>query len=422
MRSVNRAARRKAIAWLAGDGRVKLEICWNRRVRSFKQTDMTKGGSTTVMVSGCFDLLHSGHIAFFEEAAELGRLIVCIGSDKTVLDLKGRAPVNSEQERLYVVSSLRCVSEACVSSGGGMLDFLPELERIGPDLFFVNADGDSELKRNAIESRGIKYVVAQRRPKGDLVARSTTALRLVDTVPYRLDLAGGWLDQPFVSKHAAGPVVNCSLEPDQEYELRSGMASSTRRTAVHLWGPRLPSQDREKLARMIFAFENPPGTVDVAGSQDAIGIVYPGVTRMDYTGAYWPQEITSCLEPEVLSFLEAHLQLVFSAPRPKEFAVLAETRVNPDSAKRLSDAAHACWEKLLARDAIGFGKAMTSSFNAQLEMFPLMTNPGIQDIIRRHEGRSMGHKITGAGGGGYVVFFSERPIEGAKRVRIRVES
>ena len=74
-------------------------------------------------VSGCFDLLHSGHIAFFQEAARYGDLYVAIGSDRTLFELKDRRPVNSEQERLYMIQSLAYVKKAFVSKGSGMLDF-----------------------------------------------------------------------------------------------------------------------------------------------------------------------------------------------------------------------------------------------------------------------------------------------------------
>lgn len=373
------------------------------------------------MVSGCFDLLHSGHVAFMEEAARLGELHVCLGSDRTVLGLKGRPPVNSEVERQYLIKALACVHEAHISTGGGLLDFLPELESLKPDIFFVNADGDSQLKRETIEARGIGYRVAERKPHGDLVARSTTALRQVQVVPYRVDLAGGWLDQPFVGKHAAGPVINCSLEPKQEYETRSGMASSTRRTAISLWGPKLPAQDRELLARMIFAFENPPGTVDVAGSQDAIGIVYPGINKLNYNGQYWPENIETMHDPDVIDFLQDRLYLHFTQPRPGAFEVLAEKNVTSAGAKRLADAAEAAWVALLAKNAKAFGAAMTESFDAQIAMFPLMVTPDIAETITRHAPTTLGHKITGAGGGGYVVLFSETPVEGASRVRIRTE-
>jgi cytidyltransferase-like protein len=375
------------------------------------------------MVSGCYDLLHSGHVAFLEEAAGIGELHVALGSDKTVLGLKGRPPVNTEAERLYLVNALKCVRKAYVSSGSGLLDFLPELESIKPDIFFVNSDGDSDLKRRTIEGRGIEYRVAQRRPHGSLVARSTTSLRQVQVVPYRLDLAGGWLDQPSVNALSGGPVVNCSLDPCEDYELRSGMSSSTRQTAIALWGPKLPVQDREALAKMIFAYENPPGTVNVAGSQDAIGIVYPGANYLYYGqgGGYWPQRIVSTTRPDVVAFLQAHLQLVFTKPRPAQFEVLTQQHITADSAKRLAEAAESAWSALLDCDAEKFGRAMTASFDAQIEMFPLMVTPEIRQTLDEHQGQTLGHKITGAGGGGYVVLFSEKPIPNALRVSIRVE-
>lgn len=134
---------------------------------------------TKVFVSGCFDVLHSGHIRFFEEASQYGDLYVSIGSDKTVEELKHRPTLYNEQERLYMVSALRYVHQAFVAQGSGKLDFLKELENIKPDIFFVNSDGDSPEKRQAVESLGIRYVVSNRIPKDLLPVRSTTAIRQV---------------------------------------------------------------------------------------------------------------------------------------------------------------------------------------------------------------------------------------------------
>lgn len=134
---------------------------------------------TKVFVSGCFDVLHSGHIRFFEEASQYGDLYVSIGSDKTVEELKHRPTLYNEQERLYMVSALRYVHQAFVAQGSGKLDFLKELENIKPDIFFVNSDGDSPEKRQAVESLGIRYVVSNRIPKDLLPVRSTTVIRQV---------------------------------------------------------------------------------------------------------------------------------------------------------------------------------------------------------------------------------------------------
>ena len=132
---------------------------------------------TKVLVSGCFDLMHSGHIAFFETASAYGDLYVAIGSDKTIEELKHRPTVCGEEERLYLVSSVKYVHKAFISSGHGMLDFLPELEIIRPDVFVVNEDGASEAKKQLCEQYGIRYVVLPRTPKGHLPRRSTTDLR-----------------------------------------------------------------------------------------------------------------------------------------------------------------------------------------------------------------------------------------------------
>ena len=160
-----------------------------------------------VFVSGCFDMLHSGHIEFFREASTHGDLYVALGSDKTVYELKGRLPVNNEEERFFMVNSVSFVKEAFISQGSGYLDFEKELREIKPDYFVVNEDGNTPAKRALCENLGIEYIVLQRKPSPGLEARSTTGLRRRSYFPYRIDLAGGWLDQPYVSKHHPGPVL-----------------------------------------------------------------------------------------------------------------------------------------------------------------------------------------------------------------------
>lgn len=130
-----------------------------------------------VFVSGCFDVLHSGHVRFLEEAAQLGDVYVSIGSDETVKALKNRPTVYNQDERKYLLESLKFVKEVFVGPDSGILDFAPLLAIVQPDIFFVNADGDTEQKRQFIESLGIQYVVSQRIPKEKLPPRSTTAIR-----------------------------------------------------------------------------------------------------------------------------------------------------------------------------------------------------------------------------------------------------
>jgi cytidyltransferase-like protein len=153
-----------------------------------------------VLVSGCFDLLHSGHIAFLKNAATYGDLYVCIGSDKTIYDLKGRYPVITQDERKYMIESLACVKECKINKGSGLLDFLGELEEIKPAVFVVNEDGNTPNKIELCKIKNIELIVLDRVPSEGLPARSTTSLRTNSIIPFRIDLAGGWLDQPYVNK------------------------------------------------------------------------------------------------------------------------------------------------------------------------------------------------------------------------------
>lgn len=373
-----------------------------------------------VFVSGCYDMLHSGHVAFFEEAASHGDLYVGLGSDRTIAELKARRTINAEQERLYMVKALRVVKDAWINSGSGHLDFEKELRTLKPDIFFVNEDGFTPSKHRLCDELGITLVVSRRIPRGGLPARSTTALRNECRIPFRLDLAGGWLDQPYVSKYWPGPVITISIEPEIEFNDRSGMASSTRIKAMELWHNDIPDGHREKLAHTLFCVENPPGSGYVSGSQDSIGIVFPGVNRLDYPrGSYWPEKITTVTDPEILSFIEENLWFINLSPRAGDYDVLAGTKIHEAGARALALAAEAVWKALLQRDLPRFGLAFRESFEAQVSMFPGMVNPVILETIRRYEKNALGWKISGAGGGGYLVLVSPKPVENAIRVTIR---
>ena len=371
------------------------------------------------MVSGCYDLLHSGHMEFFQQAAKYGDLYVALGSDKTVFDLKGHVPVNSEQERLFMVQSVACVKEAFVSTGSGVLDFVNEFNKLKPDVFVVNEDGNIPAKRQLCEDAGVQYVVLHREPHKGLAARSTTSLRTMNRVPYRIDIAGGWLDQPFVSKHYPGPVITISLEPTVDFNERSGMASSTRRNAVDLWGSQLPLGDPAKLAKILFCYDNPPGKQEISGSQDSIGIVFPGLAKADYNGEYWPKKIDTNHEEDILSFAENLFYLLPLGPREDGYSVLSNTHISAEGAKTLAVVTERCWEALLAKNAVKFGQHFRESFEAQIAMFPNMVNPSILGLIETYRDHTLGWKISGAGGGGYLILVSERPIEDALRVVVR---
>jgi cytidyltransferase-like protein len=372
-----------------------------------------------VFVTGCFDMLHSGHIAFLQEAASYGDLYVGLGADETIYGLKGRYPVNNQEERKYIIEALACVKKCYINSGSGIMDFLNEINLVKPDIFVVNEDGNTLAKEELCHQTGMDYLVLKRIPHANLPVRSTTFLRRECTMPYRIDLAGGWLDQPYVGKYAQGPVLTISIEPTVEFNERSGMATSTRRHAIKLWQTDIPAGDKEHLAKILFSFENSPGKDIISGSQDAVGIVMPGLNKIDYGGGYWPLKISSVHDDAILDWLENHLYLVTLDPRRPNYDVLQNTCINTDSAAALANAAENCWKAALNRNLKEFGNYFRNSFEAQIAMFPNMVDDFIYRAINKYKDKAYGWKVSGAGGGGYLILVAEEPVSDAMQIKIR---
>ena len=223
-----------------------------------------------VFVSGCYDLLHSGHVEFFRQAAQYGDLYVGIGSDETILHYKHHKTIYSEDERLFMVKAIRYVKDAYINAGDGIMDFVPTLDIVKPDIFVVNEDGGNEEKRRLCAERGIEYVVLQRTPQEGLQARSSTALKQTPCqIPTRLDLAGTWIDQPYVSCFAPGWALTISLEPTFEVALELDVVNVDEVDKVHI----------QTLHALIDTF------------CDALGRVVPGVHAVLTVAAHLGREI-----------------------------------------------------------------------------------------------------------------------------------
>jgi len=373
-----------------------------------------------VFVSGCFDMLHSGHVAFLQEAAGYGDLYIGLGSDKTIRELKGREPVNSEDERAYMLSALSCVKKVIINKGEGLLDFRGTIKDISPDIFIVNEDGHTPEKEKLCADLGIEYLVLKRIPHANLPSRSTTSLRNVKPMPYRIDLAGTWIDQPYVSKYHPGSAITASLEPTIEFNERSGMATSTRKKAIELWHDHLPPEKPEKLAKTLFRYDNDPGTTEVSGSQDSIGITMPGINKFYYDkGKYWPSKFETISDPDIIKWLEDRLFMVTLWPRPADFNVLSDTNINEKNVRLLTEAAEIAWDGLISKDIKYFSKGFLDSFHSQVRMFPKMVNPKIEKVINEYSDKALAWKLTGAGGGGYLILISEKPVPNSFKIRIR---
>lgn len=391
-----------------------------------------------VFVSGCYDLLHSGHVEFFRQASQYGDLYVGIGSDATYEEYKHRRPMFPEEERLFMVQSIKYVKEACINEGSGVIDFLPSLEKYEPDIFVVNKEGGSDDKRQLCQERGIQYIELDRTPAEGLKARSSSSLKASlaeeqttsdsslqiphskSVIPTRLDLAGTWIDQPYVSQYHPGWAITISLEPTFEVRDRCGLSTSTRKMIQKIWPVKLPKMDPEMLARLVFCFENHPEREDshISGAQDSIGICVPGLCRHYYDNHFWPAKVEYTNDEMTLRFLEHHLVMIPMEPRKPGCSVVEGMDITPAKVKALADAADACWHAIIAKDLDAFASAYKASFEAQIAMFPGMVTPTIDDLsnssIRIQQSLQsiidfwLNHedvlalKMSGAGGGGYL--------------------
>lgn len=361
-----------------------------------------------VFVSGCYDLLHSGHVEFFRQASQYGDLYVGIGSDQTILGYKHHKTFYPEQERLFMVKSIKYVKDAYINAGDGIMDFVPTIDIVKPDIFVVNADGSSETKRKFCEERGIEYVVLQRTPADGLTARSSTDIKdSTCQLPTRLDLAGTWIDQPYVSCHAPGWAITMSLLPTFEVRERCGLSTSTRNMIKKIWPVKLPDMNPEILAKLVFCFENDPERSDgiVSGAQDAIGICMPGLVRHYYDNRFWPDKFETCLDEKVLSWVESHVCMIPMEPRRPGCSVVEGKDITEPKVKNLAKAADDCWNAILAMDFAAFASAFQASFDAQVALFPAMIQGCVQSYIDQYSVLPEVHawKMPGAGGGGYLV-------------------
>ncbi len=358
-----------------------------------------------VFVSGCYDLLHSGHVEFFRQAAEYGDLYVGIGSDSTIQEYKHHKTVYSEQERLFMVKSIRYVKDAFINAGSGIMDFVPTVEALKPDILVVNSDGGNDDKRKFCEEHGIEYVVLERVPQAGLKARSSTDLKKTESqIPTRLDLAGTWIDQPYVSQYAPGWAITISLEPTFEVRERCGLSTSTRNMIKKIWPYQLPNMVPEMLAKLVFCFENDPERSDgiISGAQDSIGICIPGLCRHYYNNRFWPEKIESCQDEAVLSWLESHLIMIPMEPRRPGCSVVEGKDITEVKVKALADAADRCWTAILNKDLEAFAKAYRDSFDAQVAMFPAMVQGCVPAYIDQYKDKVLAWKMPGAGGGVYL--------------------
>ena len=252
----------------------------------------------------------------------------------------------------------------------------------------------------------------------------------IGELPYRLQMAGGWIDQPFVSERnpePLGSMVVVSMRPTVKYMERSGMATGTRRVAQQLWGDSLPT-DRppEQLVRELYASEN-EGLEHPSGSQDMCGLVYPGISRLDYDatvdGGWFPAHVESTSDPEVVAWLEQVLHLVPVGGRPDGYDPLGERHLDPDWIARLGASGRACYEAIVTMDLGALGASLNECSRAWGAILPqIYEHPAIKADLRgllaAYTAEYPGAMYSGCGGG-YIIVASDEPPAGSARISVR---
>jgi hypothetical protein len=252
---------------------------------------------------------------------------------------------------------------------------------------------------------------------------------VIGGIPNRMAFAGGWIDQPFVSKlnpTPPGSMVVVALEPTFRVMDRCGMSTSTRRIAMRLWNGKLPAGDPARLVRELYAEEN-RGAAEPSGSQDMAGLIYPGINRLDYDfsheGGYFPAHVESNNDPAVARWLESVLYVVPVNQRPDGYNPLGEKHLDKEWVRRLGQSGKDCFGAIVAKDGKGLGASMNECMKCWEALLPhVVRHPTIKfdlmALLGHYQARYRGAMFSGCGGG-YFYVVSDEPVPGAFTVTVR---
>lgn len=369
-----------------------------------------------VLVAGFFDLFHSGHARFLEEASAYGDVSAVVGSDENSLINKGKRPIYTQKERCYILLSLKSVSRVLAPKDCTSLNFATFLD--DHDIFIVNEDGHTEEKQNLCESKGLEYIVLKREPLTGLRDNSSTAIReQINLIPQRLDIVG-FFDQKLLNSVCPGSVILANIKPI-EAEERSGLSSSTTKVINKIFGPCLPKHLAPiELAKIVFAVENPPDRKYISGVVDQLGICLPGINRLHFKNEYFPSLVQE-VPIEIRKWLSKYTYLKQTKPRPNGYEVFdGRENFKAGNVKKLSDLGSKVWNAIQNKDIINLGKFLNETHEAQKNMIPGYESDYSLNILKGIKNNHIGTKLMGAGGYGYAMVLTERPEKDFIKVSI----
>jgi len=250
-------------------------------------------------------------------------------------------------------------------------------------------------------------------------------------LPYRLALAGGWIDQPFVSRHNPDPpgsMVVVSLEPRYPFMDRSGFATGTRAIAARLWGETLPDRDPAVLVRELYTEEN-RGKSEPSGSQDMAGLIYRGISRLDYDfnveGGVYPARVESNTDPSVAEWLEKMMCLIPVAQRPEGYTPLGTKNLDPQWIRLLGRSGKDCFDAILARNVVALGASLNACMACWEAILPAtIRHPALRTdlktMLNDYQSWYPGAMYSGCGGG-YLIVVSEEKVPAGLKIKVRIK-
>jgi hypothetical protein len=255
---------------------------------------------------------------------------------------------------------------------------------------------------------------------------------VIGKLPYRIALAGGWIDQPFVSMHNPSPpgsMVVVSVEPQFQFMERAGICSSTRRIALKLWKDGLPQGNPDELVQQLYMEEN-KGKAEPSGSQDMIGLVYPGINRLEYDytykGGVFPKHIESYNDPQTANWLGKVIHILPVAPRPQGYNPLETKNLSSDWISRLGKSGQSCYEAILKKDVDALGESMNECMTCWENILPGTVrhhklNEDLLPLLEYYRSNYPGAMYSGCGGG-YLFVASRKSVPGAFHIKVRIKS
>jgi hypothetical protein len=260
--------------------------------------------------------------------------------------------------------------------------------------------------------------------------KASFVTKLLGSIPNRLQLAGGWIDQPFVSRHnpkPPGSMVVVQIEPSFRPMDRSGIASGTRAVALKLWSGKLPNRPRDELVRELYEAEN-KDKAEPSGSQDMIGLIYPGINRLDYDfnheNGVFPVSIESCNSTKVARWLEKVLHLVPIGPRPEGYSPLGIKNLDPGWIAKLGQCGRNCFDAIVNMNAEALGASVNLNMQCWESLLPqVLRHPlirlDLKTLLNAYQKQYPGAMYSGSGGG-YLIVVSNEPVPGAFKVNVRI--